>query len=162
VRLFLKNNLKERLEAISEKRVELSWLESDYIFDAWLKVYEYFDKHPYNSLSKKVYEVNYEFLELLKSDKAKAHTLRRKFILRESARDRRIQRSLDQYKPLISSRSLELVEGFIKRDIKNPESFLQKYRELDIKVRTIEDFIDKIEMDFDREVQRQIDFERGK
>lgn len=158
----LKSNLRERLEAISVKRVELSWLKSDYIFDAWLKVYEYFDKHPYNSLSKNVYEVNYEFLKLLKSGKAKAHALRRKLILRESARDRRIQRFLDQYKPLVSSRSLELVESFIKRGIKNPESFLQKYRELDIKVRTIEGFIDKIEMDFDREVQRQIDFERGK
>ena len=158
----LKNNLRERLEAIYAKRVELSLLESDYMFDTWLRVYEFFDKNPYNSLSENVYKANYEFLMLLKSDKAKAHALRRKIKLRESGRDRRIRRLLDQYKPLVSSHSLKLVEGFIKQDIKNPESFLQKYRDLDIKVRTIEGLIDKIEMDLDREIQRQIDLERGK
>jgi hypothetical protein len=160
--LRLKSNLRERLEAISEKRAKLSWLKPDYVFDAWLKVYEYFDTHPYNSLSKKVYEVNYEFLKLLESNKSEAYALKRKLKLRESARDRKIQRSLDEYKPMVSSHSLGLVEGFINRDTRNLESVLQKYRELDKKVRIIEDLIENIEGDFDREVQRRIDFERGK
>ena len=158
----LKNNLKERLEAISVKRVELSWLKPDFIFDAWLRVYEYFEKNPYNSLLKNVYKVNYELIKLLRSNKAKAHALWRKLKLKESTRDRRIQRSLDQYKPLVSSHSLKLVGGFIKQDIKNLESFLQMYRDLDIKLRNIEGLISKIEMDFEREVQREIDRRRGK
>lgn len=158
----LQIDFQERLKIISTKRDQLSWLKSDCVFDAWLKVSEFFEKYPYDRFSRKVYEVNYEFLKLSKKDRDKATVLKRKRKLRESTRDRKIKRFLNGYKPSVSSRTLTLVNKFVNIDIKKMNTFLLRYRELDRKLRTVEFLVEKIETDFDREVQREIDCRRGK
>lgn len=154
----LKSSLRKRLEVIFYKREQLSWLKNDQIFDVWLKIAEFFEIHPYDKLSQRVYEINYEFLELVKKDAKPdskiAAQLHKKKKLRESARDRKIYRLLTAYKPLASSRSLIVAKRFLRAKMANLQTLLSKYKELDRQIRAVEILVEIIEEQFDREVQR--------
>jgi len=163
---LLKANLRHRLKIISGKRSELSWLKNDYVFDIWIKTAEFFDVHPYDGFSKRVYEMHYEIIRRTKDGKKikeKASTaLYKKKILRETARDKKISKLLTAYRQSVSSNSIRLANNFLKEEISNLSVFLTRYERLDKQIRKLEFLVEKIREDFDREVQREIDCSRGK
>lgn len=162
----LKEDIRHRLGAISMIRSELSWLKSDYIFDGWIKVAEFFDVHPYDKFSKGVYEVHYEIAHKSKNGKKieeeTSMLLRKKKVRREATRDKKINKLLTAYRQSVSSHSIRQASNFLKVRFSNFPLLLARYKELDKQIRRLEFLLEKIEEEFDREVQREIDHRRGK
>jgi hypothetical protein len=155
-----------RLENIFRKRSELSWLKDDDIFDIWLKTADFFDSHPYDKLSKRVYEINYEVISKSKRRGKIAEgttpLLYKKMRLRAAARDKTIRNLLAMHRPTASSHSIKLARNFLDNKIPKLAVLLTRYGELDKQIRRLEFLLERIEEDFDREVEREIDIRRGK
>jgi hypothetical protein len=145
--------------------VELSWLENDIIFDGHLKVAEYFDKNPYFKSSKDYNSLLYEFFSHNYSlENVDAQKKWMKIKLEEQKRDNKIGEDLKDFKQTIKSGILKNAKEFLKTidNFKKIDKLLERYNFIDRNFLKVELYLNQFSIEFDREVQLDIDIARGK
>jgi len=144
---------------------ELSWLKNDVIFDIHLKVAEYFDKNPYFKSSQDYNNLLYEFFRHNYSlEDTAAQQKWMKIKLEEKKRDHKIGKALRAFKPTIKSKILKDAIEFLKKvdSYNRIDKLLERYNFIDRNFLKMELYLNQFSMEFEREVQLQIDIARGK
>jgi len=145
------------------RKDELPWLKNDFIFDAHLKVAEYFDENRY--LLKECYNSLYEFLKSIDTSKDEDNLKKwLKIKLEAKQIDEKIEKALNNFKQTISSQIPKQSLGFLRK-IKNYHKInklLEKYCSIDKDLLKIELYLNQLMDEFDEEMSKELDLIRGK
>jgi len=152
-------DIRLRLKEIEELRQKIPYCNRDDLFDCALKWFEFRDNESWSEYYKDYLGLRYRItsnggnkptLKEIKNTKTKC--------------DKKFLKDLDNFNQSISCRTITKIKKVAGefRSIKSMEKLLQRYQEIDFNLSKVEFYLDQIDEDWDREVQRAIDTARGK
>lgn len=157
---FLRD-IMERLDDIEAIRSEVGYCNPDSMFNDTLRFMEFSEEHPYAKYA----EEYYTFIRWLARTKpSPSGELAERLHGLEAAASKKMDKELGTFKATISTKILDEAKSFPKKvaSYKSADQILKAYQQLDFKLSKFEYFLWKVEGEWDRYIDQEIDFARGK